>query len=201
MHLFAIMIAAQNPTDNKPYIYSREYNLSSFGYFVKNSVKESFKFLCRESLLALSKGTRHTVEHEKQYFVYIQVSSNSQLAAYAFCDTAYPRRIAFKMLAEAIQKFESEAGEKVVKYQTDENIDIGLSAVLKQYADPKSFDRLVSAQENADKITVTLHENIEKLVDRGQNLDKLVAKSNDLGIASKQFYKTSKKMDKCCNIF
>ena len=41
--------------------------------FAKNTVKDSFKFLARESLLGLDKGTRHKVRHN-EYYVYIQVA-------------------------------------------------------------------------------------------------------------------------------
>jgi len=202
MLIYSIMIAAQNPSDSKVYIYSREYNLASFGFLVKNTVKDSFKFLCRSTLLNVEKGTRHSLEHEKKYGVHIQVSGNSQLAGYAFCDTTYPRRVAFKMLNEIMAKFEKEIGSSCFKFKGDENIDIGLASFIKTYSEPKNFDNIIAAQDKADKIAVQLHENLEMLIERGENLDNLVAKSNDLNAASKQFYKTTKKMNKkCCIIF
>jgi len=64
------------------------------------------------------------------------------------------------------------------------------------------MDALTSAQDKADQITVTLHENIRKLLERGENLEELVVKSKDLSTQSKQFYKDTKKMNKsCCTIF
>jgi synaptobrevin family protein YKT6 len=85
----------------------------------------------------------------------------------------------------------------------DDNIDFGqLPALLKQYNDPTKFDALVMAQKNSDEIKVILHDTIRQLLERGQNLEKLVEKSKDLSAQSKIFYKNSKAMNKsCCNIF
>ncbi len=204
MILYALIVAAKNPTDGNVYIYSREYDLSNFGFFYKNTIKESFKFLCRESvpLPALSYGTRHTVIHEDQFTVHILVSDKQQLAVFAFCDASYPRRIAFKCLDEFMDKFESKAGDTWSKYTKDENIDIGLASLLKSYKDPKQSDALTKAQGKTEEIKVILHENIRKLLERGENLEKLVDKSKDLSDQSKLFFKQSKKAKQsCCNIF
>jgi len=202
MRIFSVIVCAQNPSDSKPYLYSREYDVESFGFFVRGKVKESFKFLARESVMGLQKGTRHTVTHETQYMVHIQVSYKQQLAVYAFCDSSYPRRIAYRMLTDVLEKFESEAGSVFPKLLKDENIDIGLGITMKNYQDPKKFDAVLSALDKADKIQIVLHENIKMLLERGESLDVLVGKSKDLSMQSKQFYKSSKKMDKsCCTVF
>jgi len=205
MILYALMVAAKHPTDGNVYIYSREYDLSSFGFFYKNTIKESFKFLCRESvaLPALSYGTRHTVVHEDQFTVHILVSDKQQLAVFAFCDSSYPRRIAFKCLDEFLEAFESKVGENWTKYTKDENIDFGgLHLLLKSYKDPKQSDALTKAQGKTDEIKVILHENIRKLLERGENLERLVDKSKDLSEQSKLFFKQAKKVNKgCCNMF
>lgn len=202
MLLYGLLVAAKNPNDDNPYIFSREYNIDNFGFFYKNSVKESFKFLCRESVGLLSRGTRHTVVHEDQFTVHILVSDRNQLAVYAFCDSSYPRRIAFKCLTELLATFESKVGEDWVKYTKDENIECGIHTYLKNYKDPKQSDALVSAQSKADDVKVVLHENIRKLLERGENLEKLVDKSKDLSAQSKLFFKQAKKANKsCCNCF
>ena len=42
------------------------------------------------------------------------------------------------------------------------------------------------------------HGTIESVLQRGEKLDDLVAKSEDLGLQSKTFYKTAKKTNACC---
>jgi synaptobrevin family protein YKT6 len=59
MQLIAILIAVENPIDSKIYVLTRYYELSKFGVFYRNSVKDTFKFVCRESLPGLDRGTRY----------------------------------------------------------------------------------------------------------------------------------------------
>jgi hypothetical protein len=40
---------------------------------------------------------------------------------------------------------------------------------------------------------------IEAVLQRGEKLDDLVSKSEDLGLQSKTFYKTAKKTNACCS--
>lgn len=202
MKIIAILIGVQSPLDKNVYVQTRYYDLSSIGYFYKNSVKETFKFVIRESLPTLDKGTRHSVQHE-EYFCHILVSTEDNKAAYLFCDQDYPRRLAFAALNESLALFEKTVGDNWKKYQKDENIPVdGIEDIIKNYQDPSKVDKLSMAQKNVDDTKVILHENIKKLLERQGDLDTLVAKSNDLSKGAKAFYKTSKKVNKsCCNIF
>ena len=46
---------------------------------------------------------------------------------------------------------------------------------------------------------VVLHDTIEAALERGQKIDTLIEKSNDLSGSSKMFYKTAKKQNQCCS--
>ena len=47
-------------------------------------------------------------------------------------------------------------------------------------------------------LQVILHETIDGVLRRGEKLDALVDKSNDLSLASQMFYKQAKKTNSCC---
>ena len=49
-----------------------------------------------------------------------------------------------------------------------------------------------------DSRKLVLHETIEAALERGQKIDTLIDKSNDLSGSSKMFYKTAKKQNQCC---
>lgn len=201
MQLFALITAGQMPTDKKVFIYSRDYDLSSFGFFQKNSVKEVFKFVCRESLVNLEKGSRHSVVHEN-YMIHILVSDYDNFGFYAFVSADYPRRIAFDCLKKLANAHRMEVGDSWKKMQKDENIKfLTLNKCLKEYAEPKKVDNLLSAQTKVDEIKVIMHENIKLLLERGQKIETLVAKSNDLSSQTKMFMKQTEKTKSCCNIF
>ena len=49
-----------------------------------------------------------------------------------------------------------------------------------------------------EQTKLVLHETIEAALERGQKIDDLIVKSNDLSGSSKMFYKTARKQNQCC---
>ena len=46
-----------------------------------------------------------------------------------------------------------------------------------------------------------MHKNIEEVLNRGETLDALMDKSEDLSATSLTFYKQSKKQNQCCKAY
>jgi synaptobrevin family protein YKT6 len=65
--------------------------------------------------------------------------------------------------------------------------------------DPVQADTLSKIQQDLDETKIILHKTIESVLDRGEKLDQLVDKSNDLSLASQMFYKQARKTNSCCN--
>lgn len=70
---------------------------------------------------------------------------------------------------------------------------------MNQYQDPKQADPLLRMQDDLDETKIILRNTIEQVLVRGEKLDDLVSKSEDLSAQSKAFYKTAKKTNSCCN--
>lgn len=51
----------------------------------------------------------------------------------------------------------------------------------------------------ADETKIVLHQTIDSVLRRGEKLDNLVDKSNDLSLASQMFYKQARKTNSCCS--
>ncbi|CAM6006611.1 unnamed protein product [Sphagnum balticum] len=156
MVIFASMIAVLNE-HNEVCIVQRDYEVSSIGYLMRSEVKNSFKFVVRESFPCISKHTRNSVIHD------------------------------------------DKVGDKWRSFKGDENLAIeAITEEFKRFQEPKNADKLTKALEEVDSTKIILHDSIKKLLERQGDLDKLVEKSKDLSEGAKQFYKTSKKMDKSC---
>ena len=74
----------------------------------------------------------------------------------------------------------------------------GLDAYLSKYQNPKEADAMTKIQCDLDETKIVLHNTITALLQRGEKLDDLVAKSEDLSSQSKVFYKTARKTNQCC---
>jgi len=83
-------------------------------------------------------------------------------------------------------------GKEVVGYAN------ALEAYLKKYQNPVEADPMMKVQNELDETKIVLHNTIEAVLQRGEKLDDLVAKSEGLSMQSKTFYKTAKKTNSCC---
>lgn len=55
-------------------------------------------------------------------------------------------------------------------------------------------------QKELDETKIVLHKTIESVLERGEKIDNLVAKSDGLSAQSKMFYQSAKKQNSCCTI-
>lgn len=60
--------------------------------------------------------------------------------------------------------------------------------LMKQYDEPEKADDLMNIQQELDQTKAVLHKTIESVLARGEKLDDLVAKSDQLSFASRGFY-------------
>jgi synaptobrevin family protein YKT6 len=60
-------------------------------------------------------------------------------------------------------------------------------------------DKIAKIQRDLDETKIILHQTIDSVLKRGEKLDALVDKSNDLSLASQMFYKQARKTNSCCS--
>ncbi|CAG0881443.1 unnamed protein product [Cyprideis torosa] len=73
----------------------------------------------------------------------------------------------------------------------------GLEITLAKYQNPKEADGITKLQYELDDTKIILHNTMEAVLQRGEKLDDLVAKSEGLSAQSKLFYKTARKANSC----
>jgi synaptobrevin family protein YKT6 len=72
-----------------------------------------------------------------------------------------------------------------------------VGALLQLYQNPSEADKLTKIQKNLDEVKDIMHKNIEEVLNRGETLDTLMDKSEDLSASSLTFYKQAKKTNSC----
>jgi synaptobrevin homolog YKT6 len=84
----------------------------------------------------------------------------------------------------------------------DEDLKWGkLDEMLKKYQDPKEVDKLEKLKDELKQVEEICHKNLNDLLKRGEDLDKLMAKSKDVSNLSLDFYKQAKKANsRCCSL-
>ncbi|CAO3692132.1 unnamed protein product [Umbelopsis ramanniana] len=170
-----------------------EYNLAEFGYFQRSSVQEFMGFFSKTVAERTLAGQRQSVD-ESNYVGHVYARAEG-VAGVVITDKEYPARVAFsllnKILDEFIMRYPVEKWSGPVQYPE-------LAEYLRKYQDPKQADSIMKVQRDLDDTKVILHKTIEGVLQRGEKLDSLIERSEELSSQSKVFYKTAKKTNSCC---
>ncbi|KAJ3044719.1 palmitoyltransferase [Rhizophlyctis rosea] len=177
-----------------------ESDLSTFSYFQRGTRAEFLNFFVKTVTERTSAGQRAKVE-EAGSIGYVFVRSDS-LTAVLVTEPNYPDRTAFSILNKLLDEF-------AAKFPSDRWGSLNPAITSPQYPelkqhltvaqDPQSADPFMRVQKELDETKIVLHKTMESLLQRGEKLDDLIAKSEDLSMQSKSFYKTAKKTNSCCN--
>mmetsp|Transcript_17449 Transcript_17449/g.16913 ORF Transcript_17449/g.16913 Transcript_17449/m.16913 type:complete len:200 (-) Transcript_17449:480-1079(-) len=185
--------------DSDPISLCSACDLTSFGYFQRQTVKEMLTFLSKTFTKRTAKGQRQSITHES-YVVHCYVRSDG-LAGAVTTDLEYPARVAFVLLTQLLDEFSNKLGDSWTTVSEPDSIPFApLEEYLQKYQNPAEADKVTKIQNDLDETTQVLHKTIDSVLERGVKLDNLVERSNDLSNQSKMFYKQAKKTNSCCVI-
>ncbi|XP_060578846.1 synaptobrevin homolog YKT6-like [Ruditapes philippinarum] len=175
------------------------YELSSFGFFQRSSVKEFMNFSTKILVERTSPSCRSSVK-EQEYVCHVYVKSNN-VGAVVIADHEYPQRVAHTLLNKAIEDFEAKVDKKLWSIAKEDEIKYPeLEQFLQKYQNPREADAMSKINADLDETKIILHNTIEAVLERGEKIDDLVEKSEGLSLQSKTFYKTARKTNSCCVI-
>lgn len=203
------LIPGQDPKTHKPIInpiiLSKVTDLSSFNFFQRSTVSEVLTFGNRQVASLSRPGQRSVVKIEttdtKPNCHYGTCGPNQEFACIVTTDTNYPTRVAFSLVTKAGDLFMKAAGSKAGSVTADTDIKVPeWAALLQKYQDPTTADSIAQIEKDVDETRQILVETLDDLLKRGESLQNLVDKSEDLSYQSKVFFKTSKKANSCCTI-
>lgn len=197
MKLFSIMVMRWFP-DKAPLVLSSVYELGSFGYFQRGSVKEVALFVSREVVQRSKQGDRQSVLH-KEYVCHAQVTAQG-LAVAIITDKEYPARVAYSLLFKCLDEF-MRAQTNWSNIQNDSDLQVpALQQLLTKYQNPNDADPVSRIQKDLEDTKQIILKSIDDLLASGEKLETLAEKSQDLSFQSKAFLKNSEKLNSCCVI-
>ncbi|CAI6340519.1 unnamed protein product [Periconia digitata] len=186
-----------------------EKKLDSFNFLTRPKYSEFLDFtvgLCAERL-------------EKNYRGEIKMAGMDKTGDYRFqaydykggicgvvvTDANYNERVAQAILAKSLEFFAGKYSESA--YTNLQPSPKGsppplampeLKEYIDKYQRPEDIDPILRIQMELDETKTFMHKSIEAMLDRGEKLDSLVAKSDNLSSQSKMFYTQAKKQNSCC---
>uniref|UniRef100_A0A8C3RXW0 YKT6 v-SNARE homolog n=1 Tax=Chelydra serpentina TaxID=8475 RepID=A0A8C3RXW0_CHESE len=197
MKLYSLSVLYKG--DPKVHLLKAAYDLSSFSFFQKTSVQEFMTFTSQLIVERSVLGSRASVK-EQEYLCHVYVR-NDRLAGVVIADNEYPPRVCFTLLEKVLDEFSTQVSRIDWPSGSPSTVNYAaLDGYLSKYQNPREADAMTKVQAELDETKIILHNTMESLLERGEKLDDLVAKSEVLGLHSKHFYKTARKQNSCCEI-
>lgn len=157
------------------------------------------KFTSKVVVERTAGSTRVSVK-EQEYMCHVYVRGDG-LSGVVISDQEYPNRVAHTLLMKILDDFTTAVPAHTWQVAGDGGVVFqGLDVTLAKFQEPKQADMLTKLQADVDETKIILHSTITALLERGEKLDDLVAKSDDLSAQSKVFYKTARKTNQCCHL-
>ncbi len=125
-----------------------------------------------------------TVNDDNYRFV-VASYNHQDMFCTAIVDDEYPKKVLLYLFLSLIKN--------------KDNYELA-KAEFKEYQKPEHVNRVYNIQKDLEELRSIMVLNVEKILQRGERLEDLVASTDMLSKQSKEFLKKSKKMRKCCFI-
>ncbi|WFD48803.1 palmitoyltransferase [Malassezia furfur] len=193
------------------------WDLNSFSWIQRGTVQDMMAFMAKTVAERTSPTQRQSVS-ENQFTAHVHARpAVDGVSGVLISDSEYPVRVAFSLLNKLLEEFMIKVSK--TSWQTQAN-NLALSGnipskgegivkssefpqaqeYLARYQDPRQADTILRVQQELDDTKIVLHNTIDSVLQRGEDLDKLVEKSGSLSQQSKMFYKSARKQNSCCGI-
>lgn len=84
------------------------------------------------------------------------------------------------------------------KYSNDVTLNTpNLARLMNEYQQPTQVDQILRINKDIEETKDIMEKNIHQLLSTHEDLDSLMAKSQDLSFKSRELAKTAKKMNRC----
>ena len=158
-------------------------DLSSIGFFKRSTIREIFPFISKNLITRIQDGPIYQIEHEGYW---CHLARWEDTAVTIITDRNYPYQVASRLVRQTMG------------FGKLTNQD--LCNLHKTYQKPEQADKIYQVSQKLNKTTEIVRQTVDQVLERGTKLEDLVEKSDSLSQQSKIFYKTSKKMNRCCII-
>ncbi|KAJ1557159.1 palmitoyltransferase, partial [Nowakowskiella sp. JEL0078] len=181
-----LCIAILEQTRGDAVIRAIDYELSSISFFLRGTVQEGLRFLATTVVTRTQPGSRSKIEQDPNVgHVFVR---HDGLAGVVVADAEYPTRAAQSVIGRALEDFEQKFPRNRWQTLTAESTSAvypELKLHLSKIQDPSSADPFLRVQRELDETKIVMHKTLDSLLARGEKLDDLVDRSNQLSTQSK----------------
>ncbi|KAH6660699.1 putative snare protein [Truncatella angustata] len=174
-----------------------EKELSAYSRFTRNNYGEFMTMFSKTVAERTRPGQRQDVE--EQDYTFHAYARSEGVCGIIMSDHEYPALVAHQLLSKVLDEFLSSHPKSAWSQGQPQQMP-ELKDYIAKYQDPHQADSIMKIQRELDETKIVLHKTIESVLQRGEKIDDLVAKSDGLSAQSKMFYQQAKKQNSCCLI-
>ncbi|KAK1641106.1 synaptobrevin [Colletotrichum phormii] len=183
--------------DSKPAVeLCSEMELSAYSRFTRNSYAEFISLFSKKVAESTRPGQRQDIEEGDNTFHCVGRSEG--ICGVIISDHQYPSLVAHQLLSKIVDEFLTKHPRSTWATGEPKLVLPELKEYLTRYQDPQQADSILKIQKELDETKIVLHKTIQSVLERGEKIDDLVAKSDGLSSQSKMFYQQAKKQNSCC---
>merc|ERR550532_1056049 len=165
-------------------------------------MKEHIKFHSRLIVSRTAVGRRSSIDFDQNLGKCHTWVHPQGVGAAVLIDAEYPMRVAFTLLSESVRIFLEQFAGRWEEATGDQALQCPeIEALFAKFQNPAEADKLTKIEKDLEEVKGTVMQSMDDLLKRGECLDQLMQKSQDLSNASVQFYRTAKKNNQCCKLY
>ncbi|TVY84098.1 Synaptobrevin-like protein ykt6 [Lachnellula suecica] len=173
-----------------------EKELSAYSRFTRSNYGEFMTVFAKTVAERTRPGQRQDVE--EQDLTFHAYGRTEGICGIIISDHAYPALVAHQLLSKVVDEFLASHPRSSFATTSPTLSMPELKEYIVKYQDPQQADSIMKIQKELDETKIVLHKTIESVLQRGEKIDDLVAKSDGLSAQSKMFYTQAKKQNSCC---
>ncbi len=159
------------------------YNLSNFFFIYRPKIKETIESVALELIKNIKPNKFYKINEQFQSIeMTIYLFENDKIYIVITNDN-YPQRVASKLIGS-------------VKNANVEQCNI----LFESYQNPDKFDTITQIKNELEESKIIILDSIDKLMIRGENLDELIQRTDNLSETSFLFKNKAKNLNSCCAI-
>tara|TARA_B110000879_G_scaffold208453_1_gene294083 strand:- start:3278 stop:3877 length:600 start_codon:yes stop_codon:yes gene_type:complete len=197
MALISIIIGKKGINIDTTYLLSGCYYLFKYFHFQKKSLKELCNFIARNTFYEFDNNKLEYCYYKNFYF--LTIIKNNICICCILDSNDYPIKTLNRLLLHLLSEYIKMYSISLMYVYEDFSLEHpGLFNKIVSYQDPENVDKVLAINNALDETKKIILKNIDKVLARGNDINILVKKSNDLSKSSKKFYKAAKKVNRCC---
>ena len=171
--------------DSKYIITQSQYNLDGMIYFsiMKNAIQSNIESITSKIIQTTAPNNVYIINEKVNDVDIVIYGSAYQNYHVIITNKMYPPMVAKQLLHHMIKETQP------------------VSVLFEQYQDPSKFDKIDKIKTELEDTRVIILESIEQLLKRGESIDELQEKAEQLQASSAKFVDDAKYMNRCCKLF